>query len=154
MWSVISYPFAETPFQAKYSFPFLLAAIALRGTVGRAEFRDDFILSEACISFQKMVEVRVDETVQADDSDIVDARLTIDLNDGRTFVVDGLADYPGGPVVPLNDDAVDQKFLDATSGLLSAEQAVSVRSMLRSFETQSDAGTLLDAVGTITVPSL
>lgn len=154
MWRLISYPFAETPSQAKYSFPFLLAAIALRGTAGRAEFSDSFILSEGCVAFQKKVEARVDETVQADDSDIVDARLTIDLNDGRTFVVDGPADYPGGPIVPLNDEAVDQKFLDATSGLLSAEQAISVRSMLRSFETQSDAGTLLDAVGTITVPSL
>lgn len=154
MWNLISYPFAETSFQAKYSFPFLLAAIALRGTAGRAEFRDEFISSEACVAFQKKVETQVDETVQADDSDIFDARLTINLNDGRTFVVDGQVDYPGGPIVPLNDEAVDQKFLEATSGLLSVEQAITVRSMLRSFETQSDAGTLLDAVGTITVPSL
>ncbi|MDE0799139.1 MAG: MmgE/PrpD family protein [Rhodospirillaceae bacterium] len=154
MWNLISYPFAETPFQAKYSFPFLLAAIALRGTAGRAEFGDDFILSEACVAFQKKVTTRVDETVQVDGSDIVNARLTIYLNDGRTFVVDGLADYPGGPVMPLNDGAVDQKFMDATSGLLSAEQAVSVRSMLWSFETQPDASALLDEVGTITVPSL
>jgi len=38
--------------------------------------------------------------------------------------------------------------------LLRPERALKVNSMLRTFETQADAGALLDAVGKITVPSL
>ena len=36
--------------------------MALRRTAGRDEFRDRFILSEACVAFQKKVETRVDES--------------------------------------------------------------------------------------------
>ncbi|MBT6960643.1 MAG: MmgE/PrpD family protein, partial [Rhodospirillaceae bacterium] len=121
MWGVISYPFAETPFQAKYSFPFLLAAIALRGGAGRAEFREDFIRSDACVVFQKKVETKVDDALGGDSDDIIATRLDIETQDGRTITVDGRADYPGGPITPFNDDAVDLKFDAATSGLLPAD---------------------------------
>lgn len=154
MWRVISYDFAETPFQAKYCFPFLLAAIALRGAAGRAEFKDAFIVSDACVAFQKLVETKVDDTLDGGAGDIIATRLVIDLYDGPSITVDGSAEYPGGPIVPLDDEAIDQKFIDATAGLLSVDHATSVRAMLRTFETQSDVSALLDAVGTITVPSL
>jgi 2-methylcitrate dehydratase PrpD len=154
MWGVITYPFAQTAFEAKYCFPFLLAAMALRRTAGRDEFRDRFILSEACVAFQKKVETRVDEGLTGEDSDIAETRLVIEVQDGRSFTVDARADYLGGPEVPLNDAAVDQKFETATAGLLPPDRINAVRAMLRTFETQSDAGTLLEIIGTITVPSL
>lgn len=154
MWGVISYPFAETSFEAKYCFPFLLSAIALRRVAGRAEFRDAFIKSDACIAFQKKVEIKVDDTLGANDDDIIATRLDLELQDGQTLTVDGQADYPGGPAMPLDDNAVNAKFSDATAALLRPERALKVNSMLRTFETQADAGALLDAVGKITVPSL
>lgn len=153
MWSVISYPFATTPFEAKYCFPFLLAAIALRGTAGRAEFREGFIRSEACVAFQKKVEIKIDEALADANSDIVPTRIVVETQDGRTFTVDGRADYPGGPVVTLNQDAVEAKFDSAVDGLLGHTEALALRKLLRGFEAEADAGVLLDTVGTVTVPA-
>lgn len=152
MWGVITYPFAETPFQAKYCFPFLLAAIVLRGGAGRAEFREAFIQSDDCVAFQKKVETKVDDALGDGRDDIIATRLDIETQDGRTITVDGRADYPGGPVVALDDEAVNAKFRDATAALLRPEKAMTLNTMLRTFETQADAGALLDAVGKITVP--
>lgn len=153
MWSVISYPMATTSFEAKYCFPFLLAAIALRATAGRAEFREDFIRSEACVAFQKRVEIKTDETLADADSDVVPTRIEIETQDGRKFKVDGPAVYPGGPVATLNDNAIDAKFDSAVDGLISREGAVALRALLRAFEAEADAGVLLDAVGAVTVPA-
>lgn len=153
MWSVISYPFAATPFEAKYCFPFLLTGIALRGTAGRAEFRENFIRSEACVAFQKKVEIKADETMANPDSEIVPARIRVEAQDGRIFTVDGRADYPGGPVVSLSDDAVDTKFDSAVDGLMGREDAHALHAILRGFEAASDAGVLLDTIGAVTVPA-
>lgn len=154
MWNVISYPFASTPFEAKYCFPFLLAAIALRGSAGRAEFREEFIRSEACIAFQKKVQIQTDDALEDLSSDIVPTRLSIKTQDGRTITFEGQADYPGGPVQPLDDASVDAKFENTVAGLLPADHAAAVRSLLRTFDVEADAGVLLDTVGTITVPEL
>ncbi len=154
MWGVISYPFAETPFHAKYCFPFLLSAIALRGCAGRAEFRDAFIKSDSCVAFQKKVEIKSDETLDTGGGDILASRLDVETQDGRHIIVDGRNDYPGGPVVPLDNTAIDAKFSDATAALLRPEKAMALNSILRTFDTQADAGVLLDTVGKITVPAL
>ena len=111
VWGPISYPFAATTFEAKYSFPFLLAAIALTGGAGRAQFREDFIQSDACVAFQKKVEIRHDEVLDAMSTDVVHTRLDIDTRDGRTTSIDARADYPGGPKVPMDDQGVNQSSL-------------------------------------------
>lgn len=153
MWNVISYPFAKTPFEAKYCFPFLLAAIALRGRAGRAEFQDAFIHSPGCVAFQKRVEIKTDEDLAHAHSDIIPTRLMIETHDGQLLTVDGQADYPGGPVVPLDDAAVDAKFDAAVEGLMPPESVRAVRTVLRGFETEADAGVLLDTIGALTLPA-
>lgn len=154
MWDVISYPFAATPFEAKYCFPFLLAAIALRGTAGRAEFHPSFIQSTDCVAFQKKVIVETDETLANAGSDSVPSRLRVEIQGGRVFYIAGRADYPGGPRVPLGDAAVDAKYATAVDGLVPSERAQAVHALLRGFESQADAGALLEALGTVTVPEI
>ncbi len=151
VWGPISYPFATTAFEAKYSFPFLLAAIALTGGAGRAQFREDFIQSDACVAFQKKVEIRHDEVLDAMSTDVVHTRLDIDTRDGRTISIDARADYPGGPKVPMDDQGVNAKFSDATHGLLAPDRRETVRDLLWSFEQAADAGVLLETIGVVTV---
>ncbi len=151
VWGPISFAFAETVFEAKYCFPFLLAAIALRGRAGRAEFKDEFVTSPECVAFQGKVEIRHDESFDDLPTDVVHTRLDIETTEGRAITVDARPDYPGGPKQPLSDADVDAKFSDAVAGLLAPERAANVHAMLRSFETITDVGDLLDTVGAVTV---
>ncbi len=153
VWGPITYAFATNAFEAKYCYPFLLASMALAGGAGRGQFRDDFIQSERCIAFQKKVETRHDNTLDQKELDGVPTRLDIEITDGRSISIEARSDYPGGPHRPLNDEAVNDKFEDATRDLLSPSKAQNLRDMIWSLEAVADAGALLETIGAVTVPN-
>lgn len=153
VWGPISFPLASTSFEARYCFPFLLAAMALRGTAGRAEFDEAFVTSPDCAAFQRKVTLHHDKALDDLPTDVVQTQLDIETTDGRSVSVEARADYPGGPSRPLDDSEVDAKFADAVAGLLSPDNASEIHAMLRAVERLSDVRDLLDAVGPVTVAS-
>ncbi|PEQ11361.1 hypothetical protein B2G71_17565 [Novosphingobium sp. PC22D] len=136
----IRFRIAKTELEGKFSFAFLLAAIALRGRCGKDEFTDEFVASPACQAMQARIETHHDEAIDAMGWDKIRSRVAVRLKDGR--VLERWADeaYRGGPDNPLTDSQLESKFADNASGLLSAERQDEVFAFLRTIEQASDAG--------------
>jgi 2-methylcitrate dehydratase PrpD len=147
VWGPISYPRATTALEGKYCFPFLLAAIALRGECGRAEFRDDFVTSPEVQALQARIENRFDAAIDAQGYAIVRTELDVTLKDGRAFTLKAAQDYRGSPRNPMSDDDLAAKFGDCADGLLSPDRQEKLRAFIAAIDTAADVSPLLDLVG-------
>lgn len=147
VWGPISYTRATTVLEAKYCFPFLLAAIALRGGCGRAEFQDDFVTSPNVQELQARIENRFDAAIDAQGYEIVRTELDVVLRDGRVFTLKAAGDYRGSPQNPLSDEDLWVKFKDCTDGLLATERQATLRAFIAAIETQTNVAPLLDLIG-------
>jgi len=108
----------DTPYAAKFSLPYCLAAALKFGRVGVEEF-DEACLRDADLRrlMDKIIlnaDPELDRTYPAK----WPARVEITLNDGRALT--GSVDYPkGDPEHPLSQRELRQKFENLTHGLLS-----------------------------------
>jgi len=142
----IRFRIAKTELEGKFSFAFLLAAIALRGRCGKDEFTDEFVSSDACQAMQHRVETVHDEAIDAMGWDKIRSRVDVVLKDGRRFARWADEAYRGGPDNPLTDKELEEKFADNAAGLMSPEAQAKLFDLVWSLETLPDAGVLLDAV--------
>lgn len=147
VWGPISYARATTALEGKYCFPFLLAAIALRGQCGRAEFRDEFVTSPEVQALQARIENRFDAALDARGYDIVHTALDVTLKNGQSFTLTASASYRGSPQHPLNDEDLAAKFRDCTDGLLAAERQARLRGFIDTMEKADDIAPLLEIIG-------
>ncbi len=142
----IRFRIAKTELEGKFSFAFLLAAIALRGRCGKDEFTDEFVSSPACQAMQHRIETHHDEAIDAMGWDKIRSRVEVVLNDGRRFERWADEAYRGGPDNPLSDAELEGKFADNAAGLLPSARQAQLFELVWSLETLPDAGALLDAV--------
>jgi 2-methylcitrate dehydratase PrpD len=143
----IRYAIARTELEAKFCMPFLLAAIMIARRAGKAEFTDEFVSSPVAQELQGKVKLVHDSEIEARGFDQIRSRLEVETVDGRRLVKDADEHYRGGPDNPLTDDALDAKFCDCASGLLSDNQATAVIEFVRhlaSVANVTDVLTLLD----------
>jgi 2-methylcitrate dehydratase PrpD len=147
VWGPISYRRAATALEGKYCFAFLLAAIALRGACGRAEFRDDFVTSPDVQALQEKIEPQFDAAIDAQGYAIVRTELDVRLKDGRRFTLVAPEAYRGSPAAPMSDAELAAKFADCTDGLLPSHRARALQDFIAGFETAPDAAALVDLVG-------
>ncbi|HUD30870.1 MAG TPA: MmgE/PrpD family protein [Novosphingobium sp.] len=140
----IRYRIAKTELEGKFSFAFLLAAIALRGRCGKEEFTDEFVSSPACQAMQERVETHFSEEIEAMGWDRIRSRVEIVTKDGRKFARWANEDYRGGPHNPLSDRELEGKFADNAAGLLTPAQQQAVFDLVWSLETAPDAGALVE----------
>jgi 2-methylcitrate dehydratase PrpD len=141
----IRFRIARTELEGKFSFAFLLAAIALRGRCGKEEFTDLFVSSPECQAMQQRVETQFSDDIEAMGWDRIRSRVEIRLRDGR--VLERWADeaYRGGPANPLTDRELEGKFADNAAGLLDPARQQAVFDLVWSLETAPDAGALISA---------
>jgi len=142
----IRFRIANTELEGKFSFAFLLAAIALKGRCGKDEFTDEFVASDACQAMQHRIETNHSEEIDAMGWDKIRSRVEVKLKDGRTFERWADEAYRGGPDNPLTDEELQGKFADNASGLLNVGQQQAVFDLVWSLETQADARALLSAL--------
>jgi 2-methylcitrate dehydratase PrpD len=140
----IRFRIARTELEGKFSFAFLLAAIALRQRCGKEEFTDEFVSSPACQAMQHRIETHFSQEIEAMGWDRIRSRVEIVTHDGRTFSRWADEAYRGSPHNPLSDEELQGKFADNAAGLLDAGQQQRVFDLVWSLETAPDAGALID----------
>ena len=131
----------RTGLEAKFSAEFSAAAALCEGRVGIATFRDDKTRDPAIRALMPRVRMRVDPDIPGDLERHMWTRVTVHLEDGRSWSV-GPREVPGDPSKPLTPEALREKFEECARLALPADRVESVRQMLESLETCPDLRSL------------
>ena len=140
----IRFRIARTELEGKFSFAFLLSAIILNGRAGKAEFTDEFVLSDACQDMQNRVETAFDQSIEDMGWDRIRSKIEVVTHDGRSFERWADEAYRGSPHNPLSDAELEAKFIDCAAGLLSVDRSHQVFDMIWSLEDAPDTGRVFD----------
>lgn len=114
----IRYTVAEDELQAKFCMPFLLAAIAISRRAGVKEFTPAFVHSQAVQELMGRIRTAFDPAIEAQGYDKMRSRVEVTLVNGRKILRDADERYRGGPLNPLSDDELKEKFEDCTRSTL------------------------------------
>ena len=131
-------------YAAKFSLPYLLAAIVVKGRVGLAEFTDVAVRDPHVLQVAERVTYELDAAIDYPRQFVGDVEIT--LNDGR--VLRARQDRPrGGPDMPMSQGDLEAKFRgNATLGM-SAAQAERV---IRTVNGLATGGALADLMAALT----
>jgi 2-methylcitrate dehydratase PrpD len=132
-------------YAAKFSLPYLLASIFVRGRAGLAEFTDEAVRDPAVLSVARRVRYELDPTIDYPRQFVGDVEVT--LTDGRTLRE--RQDRPrGGPDAPLARAEVEAKFR-GNAGL--ALPAPRVERVIRAVHALAGGGTLTELLAALGV---
>ena len=130
--------------EAKFSLPYLVAAVALRGDLRLADFRDASLRDAQVLALAERV-VPVDDPAMDWKLDLPPGRVEIVLRDGRRF--ERLAHHvPGNADAPLDWDDLIRKFTDCAAVAASPpppEAVAATHEAIRRLESADDATALL-----------
>jgi 2-methylcitrate dehydratase PrpD len=105
-------------YAAKFSLPYLLASVLVRGTAGLADFTDDAVRDERVLAVAGRVGYDLDPTIDYPRQFVGDVRIR--LLDGR--VLEERQDHPrGGPDFPLHRRDLEAKFRGNAALALAAD---------------------------------
>jgi 2-methylcitrate dehydratase PrpD len=97
----------QNGYAAKFSLPYLLASMLVRGTAGLADFTDDAVRDERVLAVAGRVGYEIDPTIDYPRQFVGHVRIR--LHDGR--VLEERQDHPrGGPDSPLAPRDLETKF--------------------------------------------
>jgi 2-methylcitrate dehydratase PrpD len=139
----LRYGVARNELEAKFSPPFMLAAIALARRAGIREFSDAFVQSAPVQAMMARVRMVLDPDIEARGFDRIRSTIEVDLADGRTLVQAADERYRGGPERPFTRDELREKFTDCATLVLPAARVDPVIAAVDSIETLSDVGELI-----------
>jgi 2-methylcitrate dehydratase PrpD len=139
----IRYSVARTGLEGKFCMPFLLSAIVLRGKAGKAEFRDEFVLSGPCQEMQARIRVQRDPAIEELGFERIRSRIEVTTCDGR--VISKIADerYRGGPEKPLSVRELREKVLDCMSDLVEPHRIEAVVELVDGLDVEPDVTRVL-----------
>ena len=107
-------------YAAKFSLPYLLAVILIKGRAGLAEFTDEAVADEAVLALAARASYEVDPSIDYPRQFIGD--VTVVLDDGRRLHEH--QDRPrGGPDFPMSPEEMEAKFRGNAELALSAAEA-------------------------------
>ena len=107
-------------YAAKFSLPYLLAVILVKGRAGLAEFTDEAARDEAVLQVASRVSYEIDPSIDYPRQFIGD--VTIRLDDGR--LLEARQDRPrGGPDLPMTWEEMEAKFRGNAILAISEERA-------------------------------
>jgi 2-methylcitrate dehydratase PrpD len=131
-------------YAAKFSLPYLLASILVRGRAGLAEFTDDAVREPAVLAVVRKVGYELDATIDYPRQFVGDVEIV--LTDGR--VLRERQDRPrGGPDAPLTRGEIEAKFRGNASLALPAAQ---VERVIHATHALAEAGSLADLLEALT----
>lgn len=116
----LRYGIPDNPLEAKFSIPFVFAAVVLRRRVGIAEFREDFFRSPEARDLMRRVSVEFDEAIDARGYDRMRSVIEVRLADGSQLSTEADT-YPGGPEAPLTRDELHAKFRECAGLVLEPD---------------------------------
>jgi 2-methylcitrate dehydratase PrpD len=119
-------------YAAKFSLPYLLAVILVKGRAGLAEFAEEAVHDVDVLRVARRVTYEIDGTVDYPRQFIGDVEIALD--DGR--VIRERQDRPrGGPDAPLTRDELEAKFRGNATLAVSPDQAERLVRALRELAT-------------------
>jgi len=131
-------------YAAKFSLPYLLASILVRGRAGLAEFTDTAVHDPAVLSVAGRVRYELDASIDYPRQFVGDVE--VHLANGR--VLRERQDRPrGGPDAPLTREELEAKFRGNAGLVLPPEQ---VERAIRSVHALAGGGSVTDVVAAIT----
>ena len=130
-------------YAAKFSLPYLIATVLLRGTVTLSDFADDAVADERVLALASTIGYDLDPTIDYPRQFVGDVRIT--LRDGRTL--EERRDHPrGGPDDPMTSAELTGKFRGNAELRLKAENIDEVIAAVSALATTPDLGRLLRAL--------
>jgi 2-methylcitrate dehydratase PrpD len=130
-------------YAAKFSLPYLLAVIFVKGRAGLAEFTDDAVRDRDVLRVASRVTYELDPTIDYPRQFIGDVEVT--LTDGRR--VHARQDRPrGGPDAPLTAAEIEAKFRGNASLTLPAARADAIIHAVRGLAAAPDLKSLITAL--------
>ena len=140
----IRFEVATTELEGKFCMAFLLAAIAIAGKAGKAEFTDAFVARPDVQALQRRITTAFDPAIEAMGFDRIRSRLEVVTFDGRHLVAWADENYRGGPHNPLSDGELEGKFRDCAAGLLQDQQIDKVLDFVWGLECRNDVAAVFD----------
>ena len=132
-------------YAAKFSLPYLLASIFVRGRAGLAEFSEAAVREADVLRVARLVTYELDATIDYPRQFIGDVEVT--LAGGRTLRE--RQDRPrGGPDAPLTREEIEAKFRGNAALTLPAAQ---VERVLAAVNGLAGAGSLADVLSALAV---
>jgi 2-methylcitrate dehydratase PrpD len=128
--TILIYDRPATPLEGKFSMPFCAAAAIVFGRVGIDTFEDACLRDPRVTAMMSRVTMRVDERIGAGKPSLTEARVHVQLTDGRMLTRDahGARGYPSKPASPAELDA---KFLACAGRAMSSEKAGALLARLK-----------------------
>lgn len=131
-----------TAFEAKFSLPYCVAAVLVRGSVRRAAFEDDALADPAIRTLAAKVVHTIDPGCESAFPRARSARAAIVTTDGRRFE-HFAPTRKGDPDNPLTDAELDAKFHELTDPILGEDAAAGLLARLRDLSAATRIGDLL-----------
>jgi 2-methylcitrate dehydratase PrpD len=139
--NALIYALPQTSLEAKFSFPFFLAIAILRRKVGIDEFRDEVVRSPEVQEMMKRCRHVIDSEIDARGFQHLDTRITIRLNDGRSFEkIESTA--TGHPKKPMSRGQLEAKFFECAELAINRERARLAADMIWRLEELEHVGKL------------
>jgi 2-methylcitrate dehydratase PrpD len=142
----LRYGVAQSELEAKFSPPFMLAAIALRRRAGIREFSDEFVLSAPVQQMMRRVTTILDPAIEALGFEKIRSTVEVDLADGRTLSQPADERYRGGPDRPFTREELREKFSDCAGLVLPPAAMDGVLERVESIASLKDIKDLVSAL--------
>jgi 2-methylcitrate dehydratase PrpD len=132
-------------YAAKFSLPYLIAVVLVRGTVTLADFTDAAVADARVLALAAKVSYELDATIDYPRQFVGDVRLT--LTDGTTL--EARRDHPrGGPDDPMSAAELAEKFRGNAALRLNREKIGEIVAAVRTLATAADVRGLMRALST------
>ena len=143
--TILTYPRPATGLEAKFSMHHCAAAAVAQGRVGLDTFEPALMHDARIAGVLPRIAVTVDATLRTDAPALTQARVTIQLRDGRTLsaYADGARGYPARPATA---EELDDKFRACAGRVLDAGRTEAAIVMLRSLDQLAESRTLTECL--------
>jgi 2-methylcitrate dehydratase PrpD len=132
-YAIVSNPAPRTPYHAKFSIAYCVAAAILHGRVNLEQFTPERVASPEIAGLLERTRVTVADDLTAKYPAAWPARVAITMEDGLTFHAS--ADFPrGNPENPVSTDVLEEKFRTLVEPRLGAAAVDAALSAVRSLE--------------------
>jgi 2-methylcitrate dehydratase PrpD len=134
----LRYGVAKNELEAKFSVPFLMAAVILTRRAGMREFTDEFVQSPAAQAMMRRVTAVHDAEIEKQGFDKIRSIVEVDLVDGRMLVQPSDDRYRGGPDNPFTRADLKAKFDDCAGLVLPQQRLDAAFNAIESVDSMTD----------------
>src|SRR6266850_4857606 len=133
----------QNGYAAKFSLPYLLSVVLIKGRASLAEFEDDVVRDREILALASRIGYELDPTIDYPRQFVGHVRVR--LRDGR--IVEESQDHPrGGPDSPMGRDEIESKFLGNASLVMPADRASRVIASVAALDTEQNLRGLVESL--------